>query len=60
MTTDEPFQAMYSDMAKGMPRFCICRSCGSRVEVDPSECLRHGWPLCCGKTMYLGTPQVTP
>ncbi len=28
-----------------------CRTCGDQKEVDPSHCLAHGWPKCCGYTM---------
>ena len=30
-----------------------CRGCGQRREVDGAECLRRGWPQCCGETMGL-------
>lgn len=30
-----------------------CRTCGSGCSVDFAECLRGGWPKCCGATMEL-------
>ncbi len=46
--------AMYRDMAKRLENFCTCSKCGATQEVDAAECLRTGWPKCCGVTMYLG------
>jgi hypothetical protein len=28
-----------------------CQSCGSQRQENFSECLRTGWPACCGETM---------
>jgi len=47
------FDAMYQDMARGMPDQVTCRTCGTTQKVDPAHCLRHGWPKCCGATMSL-------
>jgi hypothetical protein len=33
-----------------------CRSCGSTQKVDSADCLRHGWPKCCGYTMTIDDP----
>lgn len=33
-----------------------CRACGRTEKVNSAECLRHGWPKCCGATMSLGSP----
>lgn len=30
-----------------------CNSCGKVLQVDGAECLRSGWPVCCGSTMKL-------
>lgn len=46
--------AMYADAASGLPDEVHCRTCGSVQRVDPEDCLRHGWPVCCGATMTLG------
>lgn len=59
MTTPLPIKipdarAMYRDMAARLEKFCTCRKCGRVQPVDPAECLRRGWPKCCGETMYLG------
>jgi hypothetical protein len=45
--------AMYADMAKSLGTRCKCTNCQRVVEVDPAECLRRGWPKCCGYTMTL-------
>lgn len=33
-----------------------CRSCGSTRKVDSADCLRSGWPKCCGYTMTIDSP----
>ena len=33
-----------------------CRVCGRCIRVNPAECLRRGWPECCGETMTLDAP----
>ncbi len=33
-----------------------CRKCGATRKVDSGECLRHGWPECCGETMTIDSP----
>ncbi len=33
-----------------------CIHCGRIEHVDSSECLRHGWPKCCGQTMTIDWP----
>lgn len=30
-----------------------CEKCGRTMKVDSAECLRSGWPKCCGYTMTL-------
>lgn len=49
--------AVYRDMAEGMSDQVTCRRCGATRKVDPAECLRHGWPKCCGATMSLDGPK---
>jgi len=34
-----------------------CRYCGRRRYVDSAECLRVGWPKCCGYTMTIDSPE---
>jgi hypothetical protein len=43
----------YRDAAKSLGTRCRCGTCGYVQEVDPAECLRGGWPKCCGYTMTL-------
>lgn len=33
-----------------------CRKCGASLKVDSAECLRSGWPKCCGYTMTIDAP----
>ena len=37
-----------------------CRRCGNTFQVDPAECLKSGWPRCCGATMTIDSPQERP
>ncbi len=34
-----------------------CRTCGRYIAVDSAECLRSGWPKCCGYTMTVDAPK---
>lgn len=34
---------------------CRCGVCKREIQVNGSECLRQGWPECCGRTMTLVT-----
>lgn len=47
------FDAMYRDAAKVTGSQVRCEKCGSQIAVDPANCLRSGWPQCCGYTMTL-------
>lgn len=33
-----------------------CRTCAREQRVDAADCLRHGWPKCCGHTMTIDPP----
>lgn len=33
-----------------------CKECGKTLKVDGAECLRKGWPKCCGYTMTIDSP----
>jgi hypothetical protein len=33
-----------------------CKRCGRTERVDSANCLRHGWPECCGETMTIDAP----
>lgn len=30
-----------------------CLTCGRALRVSLAECMRYGWPFCCGETMPL-------
>lgn len=34
-----------------------CHRCGNFEIVDVSHCFRSGWPLCCGETMSIDSPE---
>lgn len=34
-----------------------CHKCGHTAEVDGAHCLAHGWPLHCGETMSIDSPE---
>lgn len=34
-----------------------CLLCGSSRHVDGAECMRSGWPKCCGQTMTIDSPE---
>jgi hypothetical protein len=55
------FKAMYQDMAMSSPQMARnqvwCHNCGTTQQVDSAECLRHGWPKCCNRTMSIDSPE---
>lgn len=54
-------QDLYDEMAKSHPKLergqVWCRTCGGTKKVDSAECLRRGWPKCCGETMTIDGPK---
>jgi carbon storage regulator CsrA len=34
-----------------------CIKCGAMRSVNGGQCMRSGWPLCCGQTMTIDSPQ---
>lgn len=34
-----------------------CKTCGREQSVNSAECLRSGWPKCCGYTLTIGIPE---
>jgi hypothetical protein len=53
--------SLYDDLAKSDPQLApgvvYCHACRRSEKVDSAECLRYGWPLFCGFTMYLDKPE---
>ena len=39
--------------AIGNPDKVWCRTCNQSQPIDAAECLRSGWPKCCGYTMTI-------
>ena len=52
---------LHAQLAQSNPKLARgqvwCNSCGATRKVDSAYCLRHGWPLCCGSTMSIDSPQ---
>ena len=52
--------SFYEKAVAGSSRFSRgqvwCHTCGNTRKVDSAECLRMGWPTCCGWTMSLDSP----
>lgn len=34
-----------------------CTKCGATKKISSADCLRHGWPKCCGYTMTIDSPE---
>ena len=34
-----------------------CTSCANTRQVDVTQCLKLGWPKCCGVTMTIDSPE---
>lgn len=51
---------LYRNVAASDPKLARgqvwCLSCGDTKLVNSAECLRIGWPVCCGATMSLDPP----
>jgi hypothetical protein len=52
--------SMYRDMANSHPKLTRgmvwCTKCGKSQKVESATCLRGGWPMCCGYTMTIDSP----
>lgn len=52
---------MYEDMGDSHPSLkrgrVWCTECGRSQWVNSAECLRGGWPKCCGYTMTIDSPE---
>lgn len=57
MTLPPTWTQMYRDAVARSPQLSRgqvwCHSCGDTKLVNSAECLRTGWPVCCGATMAL-------
>ena len=51
---------LHEAIAKAVPRIrrgkVWCTHCGKSQVVNGAECLRSGWPKCCGETMTVDSP----
>ena len=52
---------VYQQIADDVPQVSRgkvwCLTCKRMQRVDGAECLRSGWPKCCGHTMTIDSPQ---
>lgn len=44
----------HSSLARGR---VWCKTCGRSEKTDSADCLRNGWPECCGYTMTIDSPE---
>ena len=49
----EGLDGMYESMASKLGSRVKCGTCDIEMDVDSAQCLRLGWPKCCGHTMML-------
>lgn len=52
---------IHDTIAKEVPQISRgkvwCLKCGRVKRVDGAEAMRNGWPMCCGYTMTLDSPE---
>jgi hypothetical protein len=52
---------IHEALAKSHPKLergtAWCVKCGKCKTVNSADCLRLGWPKCCGYTMTIDSPQ---
>ena len=55
---------MYDKLANCHPklrrRIVWCCKCKKSVKISSSDCLKNGWPKCCGQTMTIDSPNELP
>jgi hypothetical protein len=53
--------SLYDRMVADVPQLrrgqVWCYTCGRTQSVKSAGALRHGWPLCCGYTMSIDSPE---
>lgn len=50
MNLHDRLAASHPALERGMVQ---CQTCGASTKVNSAQCLRAGWPKCCGYTMRL-------
>lgn len=54
-------QTIHNELATCHPKLSRgmvwCHKCGREQKVNSAECFRRGWPLCCGQTMSIDSPE---
>lgn len=52
----------YTKLSRGHPSLergmVWCKTCHRSEKVDSTDCLRNGWPECCGYTMTIDHPNT--
>ncbi len=51
----EKIAASHPSLSRGL---VWCRTCRREQAVSSAECLRSGWPKCCGFTMTIDHPDT--
>ena len=53
-------EGFYKTITRSVPKLergiCWCHTCGNEVKVNAAQCLRSGFPICCGQTMSIDSP----
>lgn len=53
--------SIYKKIANSHPKLTRnkvwCTTCGKEKKIKPEECLRYGYPKCCGYTMTIDSPE---
>lgn len=66
MTTDKTVKLseaarFHENVVAEVPRLnrglAWCHRCGHQKRVNSAQCLRNGWPMCCGETMSIDSPE---
>jgi len=55
MTLHTKIAGSHPSLERGM---VWCKTCKRSEKVDSAECLRSGWPECCGHTMTIDHPDT--
>lgn len=51
---NKPLVSIHPKLSRGK---VWCTICDRMLKVDPEECMKNGWPKCCGYTMSIDAPE---
>ena len=52
-----PYEKVVNGVKKLSRGIVWCVKCGRSQKVDSANCLKCGWPECCGGTMTIDSPE---